>query len=277
MMPRPDGTLLAERAYFFVVLWFTLWVGYIGFFRPEEILRALPWPVPALHARFIGALYLSATIFLGLAMLASGWARMRVVVAIALAWTGWLLVVTIVHWGAFDPGRVQVRFWIVAYVTFPVAAAWLAWRARSSAPDEHSDANDVIGAAWVIAYLRAAGLLLLVTAVLMFVAPGLVARIWPWKLTDFLAQVYSGPVLGYAVGCLVMARLRRWSAAQIPAVGMAVFAALAIVASLRHLELFAPGGAATILWFGLLGAIAGASAAVALLALRARRPHRGTP
>ena len=277
MMPRPEGTLFAARGYFFVVLWFTLWVGYIGFFRPEEILRALPWPVPGLHARFIGALYLSATVFLGLAMFASGWARMRVVVAIALAWTGWLLVVTIVHWEAFDPGRVQVRFWLVAYLAFPVVAAWLAWRGRSSAPDETPDAHDAIGPAWVVACLRAAGVLLLVTAVLMFVTPGLVARLWPWKLSDFLAQVYSGPVLGYAVGCLAMARLRRWSAAQIPAVGMAVFAALAIVASLRHLELFARGGVATIVWFVLLGAIAGASAAVALLALRAGRHHRGTP
>ena len=62
--------LAAHRVYFFVVLWFTLWVGFFGTFRPEEILRALPWPVPPLHARFIGAFYLSATVFLLLSLFA---------------------------------------------------------------------------------------------------------------------------------------------------------------------------------------------------------------
>ena len=35
-------TLALHRAYFLVVLGFTLWVGRFGFFRPLEILRALP-------------------------------------------------------------------------------------------------------------------------------------------------------------------------------------------------------------------------------------------
>ena len=72
--------LAAHRVYFFVVLWFTLWVGFFGTFRPEEILRALPWPVPPLHARFIGAFYLSATVFLLLSLFAKSLLAVRTIV-----------------------------------------------------------------------------------------------------------------------------------------------------------------------------------------------------
>jgi hypothetical protein len=56
-----------RRWYALLVSGFTAWVGCMGLFRPTDILRALPWPVPPLHARTVGALYLAATVFLCLA------------------------------------------------------------------------------------------------------------------------------------------------------------------------------------------------------------------
>ena len=71
-------------------------------------MRALPWPMPPLHARFVGALYLSATVFLLLALFARSRAQVRATVVIAFAWTGWLLLITLVHHDTFDLARVQV-------------------------------------------------------------------------------------------------------------------------------------------------------------------------
>ena len=116
---------LWHRGYFLIVAGFTSWVGYIGFIRPTEILRALPWPVPPLHARFIGALYLSATVFLLLSLFARSWLQVRIIVQIAFIWTGWLLLITVLYWASFDFSRPQPWFWVVAYLAFPVAAAWL--------------------------------------------------------------------------------------------------------------------------------------------------------
>ena len=112
-------TLTTHRAYFFVVIWFTLWVGCFGFFRPDLILKALSWPVPPLHARFIGALYLGATAFLLCSILGRSLLAVRTIVHVAMWWTGWLLLVTFIHWETFDFGRPQAWFWIVAYVLFP--------------------------------------------------------------------------------------------------------------------------------------------------------------
>ena len=137
------ATMALHRVYFFVVFWFTSWVGYIGFFRPLEILRALPWPAPPLHARFIGALYLGASAFLLLAMFGRSRLQVRTVVDIAWVWTGCLLVITIMHWGMFDFAREQVWFWVVAYIAFPIVAAWLAW----GQPGDHGTAQHADGAA----------------------------------------------------------------------------------------------------------------------------------
>jgi len=47
------------RACFALVGLFALWVGAWGYFAPTQVVRALPWPVPGLHARFIAAMYLA--------------------------------------------------------------------------------------------------------------------------------------------------------------------------------------------------------------------------
>ena len=95
--------------------------------------------------------------------------------------------------------------------------------------------------------------------------------IWPWKISPFLAQVYSGPLVAYAVANLVLAARRNWPDTLIPAIGTFVFAGLALVASLRHLALFAAGTRCQIAWFATLATIALFAAALVYRALQAAR------
>ena len=267
-------TLALHRGYFFVVLWFTAWVGFFGFFRPQEILRALPWPVPPLHARFIGALYLAATVFLCLAMLARTRLQVRTIVDIAFVWTGWLLLVSLIHWDSFDFGREQAWFWWVAYIAFPLAAAWLAW-ARPSANSSAKLAVSVphealMSQRWAPILLRVQGLLLVTLAALLMLVPSWVVGLWPWKISSFLAQVYSGPLLGLGVGSLLLAVRRNWPETLIPSVGMGVFAVLALIGSWQHLGLFARGSPSQIIWFGGLFVLAIMSLFISVIAWQYR-------
>jgi hypothetical protein len=246
-------TLTAHRAYFFVVIWFTLWVGCFGFFKPEEILRALPWPVPPLHARFVGAIYLGASTFLALSLFARSLAAVRTVVRIAFWWTGWLLVVTFLHWSAFDFARVQTWFWVVAYIAFPLAAAWLAW--GPGAPRAEFAAGDCWQGRALAHVTFGFGGAFLVLAAISFFAPSWAVAVWPWKLTPFLAQVYSGPILAFGIGLVEIARRRSRVEARFPALGLLVAASLGIVASLRHAPLFVAGSLSRTIWFATLGAI----------------------
>lgn len=54
----------ANQALYLAVGALALWVGAWGFFLPEHVDWALPWSVPLLHARFLGAMYLSGATFM---------------------------------------------------------------------------------------------------------------------------------------------------------------------------------------------------------------------
>lgn len=245
-------TMRLQRCYLFVVMWFTLFVGSIGFFRPLEILKALPWPMPPLHARFVGALYLAATVMVALAMLSRTRLQARTVVDIAFVWTGWLLLITVIQWNSFDLSRIQVWFWVGAYIAFP-AVAW--WLSRASDPVAIPDDARIVEA-WVPGFLGLLSAGLLGLAAVLFGLPASAAGFWPWKISPFLAQVYSGPILGLGVGCLLLAVRRNWPETLFPMLGVASFSLLALIGSSWHLELFSPGSPSMLAWFGILPVLA---------------------
>lgn len=256
-----------HRLYFLIVSGFTAWVGYIGFFRPHEILRALVWPLPPLHARFVGALYLSATVFLLLSLAMRQRRQVEAIVHLALAWTGWLLLITVVHRNSFDPARAQTWFWVVAYISFPVAAAALTVRRTPALqPDRVPPLPGWAAACLIVQAIAYIGLGLALTIV-----PTAIATIWPWPITPLLAQVYSGPVLGWGVGCLTLARAGDRGACLVPAIGLGVFAALALLGSSWHLTVFTAGSVSKTVWFVTLSLIL--VAALALIAVAVARPH----
>ncbi len=264
-----------QRAYLFVVMWFTLFVGSISFFRPQEILKELPWPMPPLHARFVGALYLAATVMVVLAMLARTRLQARTVVDIAFVWTGWLLLITAIQWSSFDLSRMQVWFWVGAYIAFPAVALWL-----SRASDPVTAAPDIrIREAWVPRFLATLGVGLIGLAAVLFLLPASAAGFWPWKISMFLAQVYSGPVLGLGVGCLLLAVRRNWPETLFPMLGVASFSLLALIASSWHLDLFSPGSPSMFAWFGILSILALMSIVLVVGSMRLgfdREPSAGT-
>jgi hypothetical protein len=257
----------AHRIYFAFVGLFALWVGLWGYFVPGEVARAIPWQVPPLHARFIGAMYLSGMALMGLALIARHLAQVQIAVVMAAVWTGMLLLVSLFHLEEFDYSRPPVWFWFGAYIVYPLAGAWLAYAYPAAEEEPARSAASVPG--WVRLYLTVQGIVCLVLAACLFVAPAWMTSLWPWRIPVLLAHIYSGPFLSYGVGSLLLARKRYWVEMRIPVVSMFVFAALVLIASFIHRALFLPLGASASLWFG--GFIV-ATAALALLTYRSARP-----
>lgn len=265
--------VVAHRAYYLVVLCFTAWVGYIGFFRPEEITRALPWTIPPLHARVIGAVYLAATVFLSLSFFAKHLVFTRTILRIAGVWTGWLLLVSAMHWQSFDPAREQTWFWLFAYLCFPVTAAALSLWARrvwTTKPAGQLTTDDPVDSRFrstsvaAFLWLTAAGFAAI--GLLMFFAPAAAARIWPWTLPAFIAQIYSGPLIGLAVGAADLAKRRSLLGAPIPLIGLLALSTFVLVASSKHRGLFPTNQTATYLWFLAIGVL-GFASALSLIAI----------
>jgi hypothetical protein len=244
------------RLYFAVVGLFALWVGAWGFLVPSEVERALPWPVPPLHARFIAAIYLAGLAAMVASLLARHLAVVRIPIALAALWTGALLLVSLLHLGAFDFAKPQVWFWMGAYAVFPLWGAWLYFRAGAAATARARRPDLALVALAALCLLLAAALLL---------APALMIRLWPWPLPPLLASIYAGPFFAYGIAALMLAREAAPAARRIVLASMLAFALLAVLASLLHLKLFHFDAPAAWLWFGVLLAVA------TVLALRLRR------
>ncbi|MDQ4097025.1 MAG: hypothetical protein M3144_04050 [Actinomycetota bacterium] len=222
------------------------WVGIWGFFVPGRVGRVLPLVVPPLHARFLGAMYLSGLTFMIGAVLARTWAEVRVVPPITALWTGGLLVVSLVHLEAFDLREPQEQVWFGAYVAYPLIATWLVWRHRA---DARQRAPGAPLPRWAATYLGGQGALVTALAVALFAAPDAMADAWPWPISSLLAQIYSAPLLAYGVGSLLLSRQQTWPEIRVCTIAMFVFGAGVLIASLLHRDLFSSSDTAAWLWF----------------------------
>lgn len=237
---------LSHKVYFAAVGLLALWVGVWGYFIPAHVDVALPWLVPPLHARFLGAMYLSGATFMIGCLLARRWDEVRVVLPMIAIWTGLLFVVSLLHLGEFSPRVPPTYVWFAAYFFYPLIAIWLAWRHRGAAPPEASLPRLPT---FVKIYLLAQALAATLLAQALLGAPGLMTRVWPWPITPLLAQIYSAPFLAYGLGSLLLAWRQTWLEVRIALTATWVFAGGVLLASLIHHALFSLANPVTWLWF----------------------------
>jgi hypothetical protein len=257
----------SERIYFAAVGVLALWVGFWGYFVPTEVERAIPFAVPPLHARFLGAVYLSGlTIMIG-GLMARSWRDIRLVPILTALWTGGLCVISLFHLDRFDFATPQPWVWFAAYVIYPLIAIALAWRHRPVEPGAHEAALP----AWARRYLIGQGVVLTAVALGLLFAPGALADVWPWPIDQLLAQIYSAPLLAYGVGSVLLARQRTLLEIRVVVAGMLVFTAGVLLASIIHRGLFSADDVEDVLWFGLLVV---ANAMLGLLLVLATRQRR---
>lgn len=255
---------LWERRFLMVVVSFTLYVAFWGLLFPaglgvdlpgvaKDFNRALPFNliIPPLHARFIGALYLGASVIQLLALRrGQTWREQRICVWVVLLWTAMLALISLMHLEIFDWDRRPVRplaAWWLAYIWFPLQAAWLLWR-RADRPGAAGRAQAADRP--LVAILSVLGLVLTAIALLLFIAPGTGVLLWPWKLPPILGRIYSGPFLTLGIAALLAARAADHRERSGYLWSILVCAVGTLAASVRHLDLFDFGRIAPWVWFG---------------------------
>lgn len=244
--PLGDVVTGGQRAFYAAVLALAAWVAARGLLDPARLAAIIPLDVPPLHARFLGAMYLSGATFMLLALRARAWREVRIVTAMVALWTGMLGLVSLRFIHAFDWHRPPTWTWFVAYSAFPIVAAWLAWRQRGRT----GDGGGASVAPPLRRWLWVQGVAVTALAVALLVAPAAVAAVWPWEVTPPLAQIYSAPFLAYGLGSLACARAAAWDEVRIAVAATVVFTAAVLAASWHHRALFAPAAPASWLWFG---------------------------
>ena len=251
-----------HKIYFFAVGFLALWVGFFGFFLPAHVDWALPWLVPPLHARFLGSMYLSGATFMILCLFATRWDEVRVVLPMIAIWTGMLFLISLFYLGEFHFAKPQPWIWFGAYLAYPLIALWLAWQYRNV--DTVPMGADLPG--WVRFYLLVQGIVATLLGLFLLLAPNFMMSVWPWKITQLLAQLYSAPFLSYGIGSLLLTRRRTWAEVRIPVTATLVFAVGVLIASILHRGLFSAADLSDWLWFI---SFAVASLMLGLLSVRA--------
>jgi hypothetical protein len=237
---------LGQKIYFAAVGLLALWVGIWGYFIPGQIDKAIPWLVPPLHARFLGAMYLSGLTFMVGGILAHYYVEVRVMIRIIAIWTGMLFIVSLFYLDEFDYNHKPVWFWFGAYLIYPLIALWLMWRDRTL----REEVDGALLPAWVRSYLLVQGVLVTLLALALFLAPEFMVTVWPWKITRLLAQIYSAPFLAYGLSSLMLSRRQTWLEVWVVVTGTFVFALGVLLASFIHRQLFSLADLSTWLWFG---------------------------
>lgn len=261
---------LVRRLYFALVAIFALWVAGWGLVAPQEIANALPFGLPPLHARAIGAIYLAGAVLMIGAAMARDISSTDVPLTVATTWTGWLLLVSVLHPELFDAANSATRFWFGAYVGFPLAGLLLMGRKGPVNADGRAAPR------WAVLALRVQGGGAVLLAALMFGAPRMMAALWPWPLPVVVAEIYAGPLLGLGIGALMAAR-RAFGSWRIPAAFMLMFHGGLGMVTILHWSQFAPGPA-RLVWCAILTA-GFAIACASLHRLNGDREERpeGTP
>jgi hypothetical protein len=234
-----------QNIYFAAVGVLALWVGVWGFFIPEHVDKAIPWLVPPLHARFIGAIYLAGLGIMGGSILTRHYEEVRVSTIIVALWTGALFVISLFYLGEFDFSRGPIWFWFGAYIAYPLIGFWYAWKYRNTGDESTHPGLP----AWIRTTLLIQGVILTALSFALFFAPEFMLKVWPWKVTRMLIQIYSGPFLSFGVGSYLLSRQRSWSAIRVVVAGFFVLALGVLTASTLHRSLFSPANLSTWIWF----------------------------
>ncbi len=258
----------AHKVFFAVILVAAGVVAAGGLLMPAVLADMFSWfTLPPLHARFLGAIYLWGALFMLGCLRASKTDEVQWALPLVSIFTGMLFVVSVMNLGAFDLGRTPALIWFASYSIYPLIGLGLfALSGRPAARDDRS----LPLPSWARTYLLIQGVVVSALAILLLVVPAQAAGAWPWPVTTFLAQAYSGPLLAYGLASLLFSRLRTWPEVRSIVPGMLAFTAVTLIASVSHLGVFGAIDAIDLLWLAAFGA---ATTALAVMTVgTTRRP-----
>ena len=235
------------RLFFGVTLVAASFVAYLGLFVPEQLDEKFTWvELPPLHARFVGVLYLFGAVYMIGSILARRWSQVSPTLPAIAIFTSLLLLVTLLNLEAFDFDLGPVWVWTLSYIILPTVALGLLWTARNR------DVPPVQGPAvapWARTFLRAQAGVFALLGILLLVARGVMVDVWPWPISEGLAQFYGGPFLAYAFCSWQYSGRRTWAELAVLAPAGLTLTAGTVIVSLMHDELFSTSDLATWVWF----------------------------
>jgi len=225
--------LPTTRALAVVVIPFLVVACAMLYVWPNDSGRLFAWPIkPAMSAMLLASAYAGGIYYFARVALSKRWHTIKDGFLPVATFATLLGIATLVHWDRFTHNSVSFWAWAGLYFTTPflVLGAWLLNRQADPGVPEPGE-RPIAPAARCI--LCAVGAMSLGLALLLFLQPGLLIAIWPWKLTPLTARVVGAMFALPGVLAFEMVVDPRWSAARVMVQALVVSFSLMIIAMLR--------------------------------------------
>jgi hypothetical protein len=243
--------------------------GVFLYFLPGSAETDYAWSiVPPVNGAFIGAGFLAGTLATGLVLFATTrWRSLETLPPALWVLATTLLVATLIHNDRFKWDYAPTWLWLIVYAGVPFVLPVLVLRQRRVAePEPPADP----GLSLVRGLSAVCGVLLLVGAAALYIAPVEVGEHWPWALTPLLGRAVAA---WYAmVGTMLVScawQLRRSTEAVIPYGTLAAWCLLLLALPLLHSDDVDTDGGAFVAWLVVMVALL----ALAVLALARSLPR----
>src|SRR3712207_6485904 len=254
-----------------VVLWFVVANAYAGAISllafPTDTRSTFFWQIaPPINARLYGVLYLAAGSVVLRAVLGGRWEPARYLTAMVPAFTGMMLLTTLLHRDRFDRGP-ELYYWLLVCIVAPLAGIIFYLQHERGGATWRVVGAPIAPAVRLAAVITGAGAA--VFAIVAYVFPQPVAAHWPWVISPLMVRVFISWLSAFAVSLLWFGIERDWSRVRPAAALLVGSAALMLLMFLIHRDDLKPGAVAA--W--LFGAgIVGISLLGAFMYWRQREP-----
>jgi hypothetical protein len=165
-----------------------------------SVIDIWPWSLAPFNLRFLGALYTAALLAAFFQAWFGRWAPGRMVTTMIFVFTLVVTACSFLHWDRFDQAKVEVWVWFALYIGVCLNAGVHLWWYR------RIPASGCPSVSWSRTALLTQALVLGSYGVALLVMPEQAARLWPWQIDAFHAQLYSVTFLTPAAGALSLLR-----------------------------------------------------------------------
>lgn len=180
---------------------------------PGQTERLFAWTInPELTPLIMGAGYGTGVYFFYRVVTIGEWHRVAAVFPGIAAFTWFMAGATFLHWENFNHDHVTFYAWTFLYIVSPVLVPGI-WLLNRRTDPRTGSGLEMPGALRLGA--GGSGILITLTAVVLFVLPGPMIDHWPWAVSPLTSRILLGWFVILGVANLAVSFDRRWSAARI--------------------------------------------------------------
>jgi hypothetical protein len=195
-----------------------------------------PWPLPALAARFVGSLLIAAAVASSLSAISRDELPVSGALLMGLTLYGLIALTGVMALG--DLGATSGLLVLIAVFGGVSLLTGAGLAVRAGAPLNRAGARPQ--SRLLRGLFRLEILLVAPVGLLMYLAPAVAQRFWPWDLPPINVRLIGSIFVATMIGSFWGLRQRTWEEIRPIVAAGGTFTTLALIASLLHFNLFNP-------------------------------------